>query len=134
VSNIEQTIRQGFSHHNYVAKKESDAALLERLKKEFAKPRVVKSAREPHTVTNHPKMFNMGQFVRLVLSYPVRMKKTQLVPHVILAVPCPTCGVAAGKSCVLYSGELRTEAHANRKSAACEAIEIKRILPIESAV
>ena len=62
------------------------------------------------------------------------MKKTQLVPILILAVACPTCGAAPGKPCVLHSGDLRTEAHANRKFAACEAVEMKRILLVESAV
>jgi hypothetical protein len=54
------------------------------------------------------------------------MKNTQFVPQVILDVPCPTCGVAAGKPCVLWLGDLRTEPHASRKVAAFEALEIKK--------
>lgn len=49
----------------------------------------------------------------------------QMRRKLILAVPCPTCGVAPGKFCVLYSGDLRTEPHPNRKVAASEAIEMR---------
>jgi hypothetical protein len=45
----------------------------------------------------------------------------------ILAVPCPTCGVAPGKMCVLWLGDLRTEPHASRKVAASEAVVTKHI-------
>jgi hypothetical protein len=54
------------------------------------------------------------------------MIKTPLVPKAILAVPCPTCGVAARKRCVLCLGDLRTEPHASRKVAAFEALEMKK--------
>jgi hypothetical protein len=42
------------------------------------------------------------------------------------SVACPTCGVAAGKRCVLGAGGLRNEAHVSRKAAAAEAVEKKR--------
>jgi len=42
------------------------------------------------------------------------------------AVPCPICGVAAGQSCVLYSGALRSDPHVDRRLAAVEAVEVKR--------
>ena len=43
------------------------------------------------------------------------------------SVPCPTCGVVAGKSCLQYSGALRSEPHVDRKLVAAEAIETKRM-------
>jgi hypothetical protein len=42
------------------------------------------------------------------------------------SVACPTCGVAAGKRCVLVAGGLRTEPHPNRKVAAAEVLEKKK--------
>jgi hypothetical protein len=50
------------------------------------------------------------------------MKNTRLMRKLALVVSCPTCGVAAGKRCVLVSGDLRTEPHASRKVAASEAV------------
>jgi len=44
----------------------------------------------------------------------------------LLAVPCPTCGVPAGRRCLLHAGGLRTEPHMDRKIIAAEAIEQKR--------
>jgi hypothetical protein len=38
-------------------------------------------------------------------------------------IPCPTCGVAAGKSCLLYSGEKRNGPHTARKLLAFEVRE-----------
>jgi len=63
------------------------------------------------------------QSFRCALPYPVRMKKTRLMRKLSLSVPCPTCGVAVGKRCVLCSGDLRTEPHASRKVAAFEAVD-----------
>jgi hypothetical protein len=40
---------------------------------------------------------------------------------------CPTCRVGPGKSCLLHSGGLRNEPHVDRKLAAIEAREVKRI-------
>ena len=55
-------------------------------------------------------------------------EKDELVPQLILAIPCPTRGVAPGKFCVLWLGGHRTEPHANRKDAASEAaVEMKQI-------
>jgi len=45
----------------------------------------------------------------------------------LLAVPCPTCGVTAGMPCLLHSGGLRNDPHIDRKLAAIEAVETKRI-------
>jgi hypothetical protein len=57
-------------------------------------------------------------------AWPVRM--TDLSPQLFLAVPCPTCGVDAGKDCVLHAGGLRSDPHIDRKLDAAEAIEAKR--------
>jgi hypothetical protein len=54
-----------------------------------------------------------------------RMKKSELTPKQISVVPCPTCGVPAGKRCELHSGALRSGPHADRKFAALEDIEGK---------
>ena len=53
------------------------------------------------------------------------MKKKELTPKQLLSVRCPTCGVAAGKRCVLHSGGPRNEPHVDRKLAAMEALEKK---------
>jgi len=53
------------------------------------------------------------------------MKKSELTPEQVSSVTCPTCGVPAGKCCVLHSGAVRTESHVDRKFAAIEAIEKK---------
>jgi hypothetical protein len=52
-------------------------------------------------------------------------------PKQFAAVPCPTCGVAAGQRCLLHSGGFRTEAHIDRKLAAMEAAELNRIHLVE---
>ena len=41
------------------------------------------------------------------------------------SVACPTCGVAAGKRCVLIAGGPRNEPDSNRKIAAAKAWEKK---------
>jgi hypothetical protein len=53
------------------------------------------------------------------------MKKSELTPEQVSSVRCPTCGVPAGKSCVLHSGAPRSESHVDRKFAAIEAAEKK---------
>jgi len=54
------------------------------------------------------------------------MKKKELTPKQLSSVPCPMCGVVAGKRCVLAAGGLRNEPYPNRKVAASEAVEKKR--------
>lgn len=54
------------------------------------------------------------------------MRIKDLTPTQLRSVPCPTCGVPAGKRCVLHSGALRSESHVDRKFAAAEAAEAKR--------
>jgi len=49
----------------------------------------------------------------------------KLTPEELCAVPCPTCGVAAGERCVLHSGGLRSEPHVERKFEAAEAAKKK---------
>jgi hypothetical protein len=53
------------------------------------------------------------------------MKKKELTRKQMSSVPCPTCGVAVGKGCILYSGGLRLEPHLVRKLSAIEALEKK---------
>src|SRR5579859_6633172 len=55
--------------------------------------------------------------------YTVRMKKKELTPEQLSSVPCPTCGVPAGKPCVLHSGAPRSQPHVDRKFAAVQAVE-----------
>jgi hypothetical protein len=59
------------------------------------------------------------------LPHSVGMKKKELTPKQLSSVPCPTCGVAAGRRCVLHSGAPRSEPQIDRKFAATEAIEKK---------
>ena len=54
------------------------------------------------------------------------MKKKDLTLKLVLTVPCPTCGVAPGQRCVLYSGAQRTGPHVNRKLSAAGAIEVEK--------
>jgi hypothetical protein len=61
---------------------------------------------------------------------PVRMR--DLTPEQLSSVPCPTCGVAAGKRCLLHSGGPRSEPHVDRKLFAAENIEAKRYGRIQS--
>jgi len=49
-----------------------------------------------------------------------------MTPKLLLAVPCPTCGAAAGKGCLLNSGQPRNELHLDRKLCAIEAVEKQR--------
>jgi hypothetical protein len=51
------------------------------------------------------------------------MRLTDLTPELLLAVPCGTCGVDAGKECILNTGGLRFEPHVERKLDAAKAIE-----------
>jgi hypothetical protein len=73
-----------------------------------------------------PTVFKMVRFRGWALSYSVRMKKKGLTSKQLSSVPCPTCGAAAGKRCVLQSGGPRREPHRDRKFSASEAIETKR--------
>jgi hypothetical protein len=54
------------------------------------------------------------------------MKKKDLTPQQLSSVACPTCGVDAGRRCLLHAGGLRTISHVNRKLAAVDVIEAKR--------
>jgi len=53
------------------------------------------------------------------------MKKKDLTRQQLSSVPCPTCGVPAGKPCVLNTGVPRSEPHVDRKFAAIDAIDKK---------
>ena len=67
----------------------------------------------------------MEQTHNRVRSHSFGMKKRELTKKQVSSVPCPTCGVSAGRRCVLNSGGLRFEAHVNRKLSAIEVIERK---------
>jgi len=49
-----------------------------------------------------------------------------MTPKQLSSVPCPRCGVAAGKRCVMLSGAMRPGPHVDRRLAAIEAVEVKR--------
>ena len=55
------------------------------------------------------------------------MKMKELTLKESCSVACPTCGVAAGKQCVLHSGGARSGPHMDRKLFAAEVIEEKRM-------
>jgi len=55
------------------------------------------------------------------------MGMPDLKPELLFAVPCPTCGVDAGKPCVLHVGGLRPEPHIDRMLDAAKAVETKEI-------
>jgi len=65
----------------------------------------------------------MGQFRGRVLSHSVRVVKKGLTLRQISSMPCPTCGVAAGRHYILHSGIPRVEPHVDQKLAAKEDIE-----------
>jgi hypothetical protein len=69
--------------------------------------------------------YKIEQFCGRVLSQYGVVKKKDLTRKQLSSVPCPTCGVAARKGCILYSGGLRLEPHLVRKLAAVEALERK---------
>jgi len=53
----------------------------------------------------------------------------------LLAVPCRTCGVAAGMPCLLlHSGRLRNDPHIDRKLDAIEAVEAKKDSPPRKSI
>jgi hypothetical protein len=53
------------------------------------------------------------------------MKKKGPSSKAVFTVACPTCGVAAGKRCILTTGKPRIEAHVNRRLSALEMLERK---------
>src|ERR1700730_215376 len=71
-------------------------------------------------------VFKMEQFSGWCYSILFRNENEELTPKQLSAVPCPTCGVAAGQRCVLLSGAPRNEPHVDRKIAATEAVEKER--------
>ena len=59
----------------------------------------------------------------------VRTESKRASSYFRLAVPCPTCGAAAGKKCLLHSGGPRNDLHIDRKLSAIEAVEKQRMPP-----
>ena len=66
-----------------------------------------------------------GMAVRFRSLYALSVRMTDLSPQILIAVPCPTCGVDAGEDCVLHEGGLRSDPHIDRKLDAFAAIEGK---------
>jgi hypothetical protein len=62
-------------------------------------------------------VFNTEQFRHPSLCHSVGVIGKQLTNTQLLSVSCPTCGVAAGMRCQLYSGAPRAP-HVNRKLSA----------------
>jgi hypothetical protein len=60
-------------------------------------------------------VFTFAQITKPVSSYLVSMKIKELTLKQLNSIPCPTCGVPAGKRCVLYSGALRSSSHVDRR-------------------
>jgi hypothetical protein len=71
-------------------------------------------------------VFQNGQFRGVFGRTMVFVRMNELTPKQFSSVPCPTCGVAVGQRCLLYSGAVRQEAHIDRKLCAAEAIERKK--------
>jgi hypothetical protein len=71
-------------------------------------------------------LFKIAQYRDRVLPHSFRMNISELTPRQLSSVPCPTCGVAAGKRCVLLSGSQRLKPHVDRRLSAAAAIETKR--------
>jgi hypothetical protein len=59
------------------------------------------------------------------MSPSVRLKRKHLTQTQLLSVACPTCGVAPGTHCLLYSGESRANPHVDRKLCALVILERK---------
>jgi len=55
------------------------------------------------------------------------MRMNDMTPELFHSVACPTCKVGSGERCLLHSGGLRNEPHIDRKLAAIEVVETKRI-------
>jgi hypothetical protein len=70
--------------------------------------------------------FPNGKVRGWMSSHSVRMKKKELTPQELFLVSCPTCGVPAGKCCVLNTGAPRSNPHIDRKFVALEALEKNR--------
>lgn len=60
------------------------------------------------------------------------MELKDLTPELVVSVPCPTCGAAPEKPCLLYSGDPHIELHLARRFYAAETIEIRRWGDLES--
>ena len=57
----------------------------------------------------------MVQFLRKLSLYPSRMRMGHLTPELLLAVPCPSCAVAARGRCLLHAGGFRNEPRVEAK-------------------
>jgi hypothetical protein len=67
-------------------------------------------------------MCKMEQICGTELSHHIGMKMKDLTKKQISSVRCPTCGVAVGRRCELSTGQLRFEAHVDRRLSAAELV------------
>ena len=75
-------------------------------------------------------VFQTELFRGRVPLHNIGMRMDELTRKELSAVPCPTCGVAAGKRCHLHSGAPCFEPHLDRKLSAIEAMEQKKVLDV----
>jgi hypothetical protein len=62
------------------------------------------------------------------------MASEYLTPELLLAVPCPTCGVDAGKGCVLHTGGPSPDLHVDRTLDAARALEAQTLISREHGI
>ena len=60
-----------------------------------------------------------------------RMASAYITPEHLVAVPCPTCGVDAGKGCVSHTGGPSPDLHIDRTLDAVKAFEAGTIISRE---
>jgi hypothetical protein len=78
-------------------------------------------------ITRSRESVQIWTVLRYGSQYPWSVRMTDVTPQLLLAVPCPTCGVDAGKHCLLHTGEPSPDPHIDRKLDAAEAIETENI-------
>lgn len=78
--------------------------------------------------TNDARSVRNEAALRAMVAPDISMRMLELTRSEMCSVRCPACGAAAGKLCHLASGSTCIEPHLDRKLAAVEAVEQKRIL------
>jgi len=77
-------------------------------------------------------VYKIEQFFRIRKPYLFTMRLEDLTPELVVSVPCPTCGAASERPCLLYSGDPHIDSHIERKFYAAETIELRRGGGLES--
>jgi hypothetical protein len=72
-------------------------------------------------------MCKSEQTLKCLSSHSGRMKIRELTPKQLSSIPCPTCGVAVGRRCVLASGGKRSSPHVDRRLCAADAMRQKKL-------